>query len=217
MANTQRQGFRGSGDCPTSSRSGVLHVPCVRVLGAYNEALVSGACCVEFCSWKRRPSSTLYFWWAELQCVGERGFLAPGVGIPGRRSGVSHVSCWALGQSCSATFRSRVLSVLSVAPPDMSLVPFAIPVVGDGAVHAILVRRGRAACPVGRASLHRGGQEAGRPVTIAAGPRRGLLARRACLSLRCQEVDPVRSVLLSWRRGVWPTQRRLRRHDCPAD
>jgi hypothetical protein len=107
------------------------------------------------------------------------------------------VSCWALGRSCSATSRSQVLSVLSVAPLDVSLVPFAIPMVGDGAVHAILVRRGPAACPVGRASLHHGGQEAGRPVTIAAGSRRGLLARRTRLSLRCQEVDPVRSVPLS--------------------
>jgi hypothetical protein len=107
------------------------------------------------------------------------------------------VFCWALDRSCSATSRSQVLSALSVAPLDVSLVPFAIPVVGDGAVHAILVCRGRVACPVGRASLHRGGQEAGRPVTIAASSRRGLLARRARLSLRCQEVDPIQSVPLS--------------------
>jgi hypothetical protein len=72
---------------------GVLCVPHIRVLGAYNGALASGVC-LRIPLSVRRPSSALYiWWWARLQCVREGGSSPPEVGLQRVRSAVLHVSC----------------------------------------------------------------------------------------------------------------------------
>jgi hypothetical protein len=68
------------GRCPTSSVGGVLRVPHVQTLVAYNGALASGVLCVLslFNFLERRSGSALYVWWARLQNMREGVPRLPG-------------------------------------------------------------------------------------------------------------------------------------------